>query len=258
MTKSDRGARDGGQQSGKVSGSPPSHHWSGPAGCDRLRRRTLVRVACARTDPLSRATRAYSVRVNGRSRPIWLVRPLPLTVMTRPRCGFWPEPRSDSAAMTRPLLITVDSLTSSSETMSCSATRSPGRGRRRWPQGLEKSAPKIPSPAPGARRWRGRHVQVVVGEAPLPVAGRPGRRSRSAGGSPCRRRSAKLDDVPAAAESFHRRRAVDPAEVDKSHDPIPLRKLIAERSFEQAVLQGPVHCCNRSSTVVPTARRLGS
>ena len=41
---------------------------------------------------------------------------------------------------------------------------------------------------------------------------------------------AKLDDIPAAAESFHRALAVDPAEVDKSHDPVPLRKLIA-RTF---------------------------
>jgi tetratricopeptide (TPR) repeat protein len=76
------------------------------------------------------------------------------------------------------------------------------------------------------------HVQGRRWEQAIPVAERlsrqPGWEAR--GSMMLGTIRAKLDDVPGAAESFRRALVLDPAEVDKSHDPTPLRKLIA-RTF---------------------------
>jgi len=76
------------------------------------------------------------------------------------------------------------------------------------------------------------HVQGRRFEAAIPVAERlsqqPGWEAR--GSMMLGTIRAKLGDVPGAAESFRRALSFDAAEVDQSHDPTPLRKLIA-RTF---------------------------
>jgi len=76
------------------------------------------------------------------------------------------------------------------------------------------------------------HVQGRRFEAAIPVTERlslqPGWEAR--GSMMLGTIRAKLNDVPGAAESFHRALGLDSAEVDNSHDPTQLRKLIA-RTF---------------------------
>ncbi len=112
------------------------------------------------------------------------------------------------------------------------ATNDRGRPTRRRRPGTKCSKPGR-GLTPIARRARLAFMsRVVVGKrrsrSPEQLSRQPGWEAR--GSMMLGTIRVELNDVPAAAESFRRALDLDPAEVDKSHDPIPLRKLIA-RTF---------------------------